>query len=394
MTETAAARSGALSGLRVLELCAFVAAPLAGLTLAQLGAEVTRVDLPGGNADIGRLPLAPSGRSLYWASLNAGKRSAEVDFRTGQGQALIRDWLAQSGPPGGIVVTNLPLDEPLGYEALRAAREDLIYVQLKGSPDDRSEFDYTVNCAVGFPLVTGSEGAQPVNHVLPAWDVIAGLMLANAVLAAVLERTRTGRGQRVELALSDVAMATVANLGYLAEAQINGTERLPDANFLYGAYGDAFRTRNGRYMMVAAITDRQWRNLLVAVDLQDKLPQAASALGLDLTTQGGRYAARHFVSAALRPWFAARGLDEAGNALERAGVLWGPYRSFRQLLAEDRRCSTDNPMFGEVTHPGIGTLLAAGSPLRFSAFERIPSAAAPELGRDTDALRREARGAR
>src|SRR6185369_13965951 len=107
MTSGAANSGGSamLSGLRIVEVSAFVAAPLCGLTLAQLGADVIRIDPPGGNIDIGRLPRAPSGRSLYWSSLNRGKRSVEIDFRKPEGKALVRRILASSGKNGGILVT-------------------------------------------------------------------------------------------------------------------------------------------------------------------------------------------------------------------------------------------------------------------------------------------------
>jgi len=137
----------------------------------------------GGNFDIHRSPLS-GGRSLYWASLNRGKRSVEIDYRRPEGRRLVRGLLGHAGDGGGILVTNLPLKDDLADAELLRWRPDLIVIRLSGSPDGRSELDYTVNCAVGFPLITGHSGDTPVNHVLPAWDGLAGLTLAVAVLAA------------------------------------------------------------------------------------------------------------------------------------------------------------------------------------------------------------------
>ncbi|HVL56331.1 MAG TPA: CoA transferase [Burkholderiaceae bacterium] len=373
-----------LSGLRVVEFSAFVAAPLAGLSLAQLGADVIRVDPIGGNIDIGRLPLNADGRSLYWASLNRGKRSVELDLRSPRGRQLLQDLICAPGDGGAIFVTNLGVEGELGYDALAARRPDLIMVQLIGSPDGANALDYTVNAAVGFPLATGDRRSAPVNHLLPAWDVITGMTIANAVLAAERHRRLTGAGQQIRVALSDVAMATASNLGYIAEVEVNGTERRPDANYVYGAYGDSFETADARHVMVVAISNRQWRALVGAVGVADALTAAAAALGYRLDTEGGRYQARELISAFLRPWFAARTLAQVAAAFGDRAILWGPYRSFAQMLAEDPRCSEANPMFRRVDHPGVGSFLTAGSPLAFGRSAPVAPGVAPQLGQHTE----------
>jgi 2-methylfumaryl-CoA isomerase len=372
-----------LCGLRIIEFSAFVAAPSAGLALAQLGADVFRIDPLGGNIDTRRLPLNAEGRSLYWANLNRGKRSVELDVRSTAGRALMQRLICAPGEGPAIFLTNLAVDGELSYAALSALRPDLIMVQLSGSPDGSSAVDYTVNCAAGFPGVTGSGSDGPVNHVLPAWDVTAGQMLALAVLAAERHWRRTGQGQHVNLALSDVAMATVANLGYLADVELNGTQRRADGNFLYGAYGDSFTCADDRHVMIVAITDRQWAALLRAVGLHDALPAAAAALGLRLDSEAARYHARELISTALRPWFAARTLADVGAAFIDRSLLWGPYRNFGQMLAEDPRCSEANNMFRRTEHPGVGSFLTAASPLSFSAATRLAPGIAPRLGEHT-----------
>ena len=375
-----------LSGLRVIEFSAFVAAPSAGLALAQLGADVIRVDPPGGNIDIDRAPRNADGRSLYWASLNRGKRSVELNVRSPAGRTLMQRLICAPGEGPAVFLTNLSVDGELSYAALSKIRPDLIMVQLSGSPDGSNAVDYTVNCAAGFPGITGSGRDGPVNHVLPAWDITAGQMLALAVLAAERHWRRTGEGQHVKLALSDVAMATAANLGYLADAELNGTQRRADGNFLYGAYGDSFTCADGRHVMVVAITDRQWAALLRATGLQESLPRAADALGHRLDDETGRYAARELISTALRPWFAARTLAEVATAFTDRALLWGPYRDFQQMLAEDPRASEANPMFCRTLHPGVGECLTATTPLDFGATPRVPPGVAPRLGEHTTAV--------
>ena len=381
-----------LHGLRVVEFPAFVAAPLGGLTLAQLGADVIRVDPVGGNIDIGRWPLNAAGRSLYWASLNRGKRSVEINVRKPEGKRLLHELITAPGDGAGIFITNLPVDGELAYEALAKTRPDLIMVQLAGSPDGANALDYTVNCAVGFPLVTGDARSVPVNHVIPMWDMAAGLSIALAVLAADRRRRDTGEGQLIRLALSDVAMAMASNLGYIAEAEVNDTDRQPDGNFLFGAYGDAFHTADGRHVMVVAISRRQWQALVKAIGVGDPLTQAAAAIGYQLDDEGGRYEARGLISAFLKPWFAKRTLKEIEAAFTDPSILWAPYRTFRQMLAEDKRCSEWNPMFRRVDHPGAGTFLTATSPLAFSAAERVAPGIGPQLGQHGETVLREVLG--
>lgn len=385
---TVHSRPALLEGITVIELSAFVAAPLCGLTLSQLGARVIRIDPPGGNMDVSRMPHAPDGQSLYWTSLNRGKASVVIDFKQPKGQEVIRRMLGAPGDDGCILVTNLALEGELDYESLRSARPDVIVVRLLGSPDGRREVDYTVNCAVGFPMMTGMPGQGPVNHVLPAWDVVAGLTLSNAVVAAVLDRRRTGRGALVTLALSDVAMWAMSSLGYVADAAVNGTCRLQDGNFLYGAYGDTFRTGDGRHVIVVAISDGQWRALLQALGLGKAVSEAAIAMDHDLSNESGRYAARDFISACLRPWFASRRFADVEKVLSASKALWGAYRTVPQMLEEDRRCSTDNPIFELADHPGAGRYLVSRSPLSVEGIERRSAGAPPRLGEDTEAVLR------
>ncbi len=372
-----------LQGLRVVEYSAFIAAPLCGLTLAQLGAEVIRVDPLGGNVDIDRWPVTAGGRSLYWAGLNKGKRSVTLDLKSPEGRATLRELILSAGA----FLTNLPVSGDLGWESLSKARPDLIMLVLEGNPDGSTAVDYTVNCATGYPLVTGGATPDaPVNHVFPAWDAVAGLSLATGLLAAERRRLLTGRGELIRLALSDAAFAMVGNLGHLAEVEVNGQDRPSLGNDLYGAFGRDFGCRDGRRVMVVAVTPRQWRALVAATGTAEAMAAMAAETGLDLDDEGNRFAVRDRLGAILSPWFADRALPELRDAFAGTAVCWGPYQSFAQLLREDPRCSEANPVFARVDHPGIGPHLTPGSPLRLADAERVPPAACPILGQDTEAV--------
>jgi 2-methylfumaryl-CoA isomerase len=353
---------GVLEGLRVLELSAFVAAPLGGATLAGLGAEVVRVDPLGGGIDIGRWPLY-EGRSLYWAGLNRGKRSVTLDLRSERGQELA----ARLAVATGTLLTNLPTRGPLAYERLRERRADLVMVEIGGRPDGRPAVDYTVNAGAGFPWVTGPEGYdRPVNHVLPAWDVATGLLAATGVLAADRRRLRTGEGALVRLSLAEVAVAVASHLGLLDEARLVDEPRGRFGNHLYGTFARDFETADGRFLIVLALTPRQWRSLCEATGLPfDRIPA-------DLRDEGERWRHREEICALLEPWIGARPFQEVAEVFERHQVLWGPYRTFKELVTEEPLAAAP-----------------AATPLRFEGEERAPVSPGPELGADTEAVLRE-----
>jgi 2-methylfumaryl-CoA isomerase len=372
--------------MRIVEGSAFVAAPLCGLTLAQLGAEVIRFDQIGGGLDYGRWPLGPNGRSLYWAGLNKGKRSIGIDLKSAEGRELAVALATADGPDAGIFVTNFPDAGWLGYEALRARRADLIHLNIMGNADGSSAVDYTVNCAVGLPFITGdAPDDTPVNHTLPAWDIATGHLAAVGVLAAERHRRLTGEGQRVKLPLSDVAFAAIGALGHIAETELGPVPRRRYGNALYGAFGRDFATGDGRRVMIVAITPRQWTALVGATGIAAGVADIEARTGLDLGDEGERFAARGDIAALIAPWCAARTLGEIAEAFGPTGVCWGPYQTFHQMLAEDPRCSPANAMFGVVEHGGVGDVLTPASPLAFDGFERTP-AAAPVVGQDTDAV--------
>ena len=380
-----------LEDLRIVEISAFVAAPLGGMTMAQMGAEVIRIDPIGGGIDFSRWPVTRDGGSLYWAGLNKAKRSVALALDKPEGREIAHAIITAPGAGAGILLTNLPPSRRLDFTTLRAARGDLIMLRLVGNRDGSAAVDYTVNAASGFPLVTGHGGA-PVNHVLPAWDIAAGLYLATGLLAAERHRRRTGEGQEVVLALSDVMLATMGNLGYIADVQINGSARPAIGNDLYGSFGRDFATADGHRVMIIALTPRQWRAIGTATGLADRLQMIGPMMDVDLDTEAGRYEARDAIAAVLARWCSSRSLNEIRRAFTGTGVVWGQFQDLQQLVREDPRCSEANPIFATVDQPGIGDYLMPGLPLDFSAQERLLPRRAPRLGEHTDLVLAEVLG--
>jgi 2-methylfumaryl-CoA isomerase len=350
-----------------------------------LGADVIRIDLPGGGLDQRRWPVTRDDVSLFWCGLNKGKRSVCIDFTHPEGRELAMQLITAPGPDAGLLLTNFPPRGCWSYEALRTRREDLIQLTIQGNRQGGSAVDYTVNAVTGLPFLTGPAGsADPVNHVLPAWDLVTGQLAATGLLAAERHRTRTGAGQHIKLSLEDVALATMGNLGFLAEAQL-GTERPRVGNYLYGAFGADFLCADGRRVMVVALTPKQWSALCEALELREPVAALERSLGLDLTHEGNRYVARDSIAALVAPRIGSRSSAAIAELFGRCGVCFSEYRTVTELLGESA-CSVQNPLFAMVAQPGVGDLLTPGNPLDFSAGGSIAPVAAPRLGEHTEAV--------
>ncbi|MFK8019957.1 MAG: CoA transferase [Pseudomonadales bacterium] len=386
-----------LAGMRVVEGSAFVAAPSGGMTLAQLGADVIRFDPIAGGIDYRRWPVTDSGKSLYWHSLNKGKRSIAIDFKRPEGREILTRLIASPGEDAGMFLTNFPARGWLADEALREHRKDLIYLNLTGDRHGGSALDYTVNSKVGFPFLTGegsdnrantgsSKGRQPINNPLPAWDVIAGQHIALGLLAAERHRQRTGEGQFVSLALADVALATVGHLGYIGEAMINGVEREASGNSIYGTFGRDFVSRDGISLMIVGVSPNQWRAIVEVSGRAAQVAQLADQMGLNFDKEGDRYAGTDALCGIFEPWFAQHDYQQLVSKLDAAGVCWGKYQSIAELVESDIDCSIDNPLFEQVNQPGIGEYLVPHNPLGFGAADRQTPRPAPLLGQHTEEI--------
>jgi 2-methylfumaryl-CoA isomerase len=382
-----------LKGMRVVEGSAFVAVPLAGMTLAQMGAEVIRFDRLGGGLDAGRWPLAPNGESLFWAGMNKGKKSIAVDMKSPEGRELITRIITAPGDDAGLFLTNLRVRGWMDYDTLCKDRDDLIMVTLTGDRHGRPQVDYTVNPALGIPHMTGpADSDAPVAHALPAWDLIAGNMCVSALLAAERHRLRGYGGQEVEIALKDVAAATLGHLGMIGDVALNAQDRGKSGNALYGAYGQDFVCADGRRVMVIGLTDRQWRGICKATGTTEAMASLEQRIGVSLADEGNRWRFRDDITAVLKPWFDQRRVPDFDTAFNEAGLTWSEFRTVREAVETDADLSPDNPMFADVMQPGIGQFPVPAHPAAFSASGRVAAQPAPRLGQHTEEILTEIAG--
>jgi 2-methylfumaryl-CoA isomerase len=370
-----------LNGLSVIEASSFVASPTAGLYMAQMGAEVIRVDQIGGGPDFHRWPVTGANDSLYWENLNRAKKSVALDLSSPQGRELLQQLVRSTGQ----FVTNFPVDGFLSHTVLSDGCPQLVTVRVMGWADGSPALDYTVNNAVGYPMMTGA-GPEPVNHVLPAWDLLTGAYAAFAMLAALRKRDESGIGSEVRVPLSDVAIGTVANLGGIAEVLHAGTDRPRLGNAVYGLFGRDFVTADGVRTMIVVVTPRQWSNLVASLCLQEPIAALEAQRGVSFAKDDGlRFQHRDALYPLFEAAIVARQHSDLAAAWDAAGIVHSPYRTQLQA-AQDARLVTDNPVFGTTINPSGIAYPAAGSFATIPQMERQPPQPAPHNGANSEEI--------
>ncbi len=371
--------------MTVIEGASFVAAPSAGLYLSQMGADVIRFDQIGGGPDFGRWPITDQGASLYWEGLNKGKRSVAVDLKSPEGRELVTQLITAPGPSCGLFLTNYPAAGFLSYDKLRAERNDLIAVRVMGKRDGKPAVDYTVNCAVGYPFMTGPEDLpSPVNHVLPAWDLLTGAYAAFAMVSAERHRRLNGGGTEIRVPLDDMAAATLSNLGHLAEVLVSGADRPKTGNAIYGMFGRDFETSDGKRIMLTVVTPKHWSTLTQLMGIVDAAANIESELDVNFAQdEGARFTHRERLFPLLQEKIGAVSFDAITAKFDAAGIVWGPYRTVREA-ALDPAMIDDNPIFSTISQPSGHDYAAAGAPGTIPGMERSNARPAPTLGRHTE----------
>lgn len=383
-----------LGNLRIVEGASFVAAPSCGLYLAQLGAEVIRFDQIGGGPDFGRWPKDEGGHSLYWEGLNKGKKSIAIDLRKPEGRELAVRLATAPGKGGGIFLTNYPVEGFLSHANLVRHRADQITVRVMGWADGGSALDYTINAAVGVPLMTGHpDDPRPVNHVLPAWDLLTGSLAALSLLASERRRAETGEGEEVRVPLSDVAISALGNLGQIAEVVTGGRDRPRVGNDLFGAFGRDFVTADGRPVMVVAITARQWSGLVNALGIAGAIAVVEAERSVSFARDEGiRFEHRDAINPIVEKAVAGLPFAALKSAFDANDVCWAPYRTLRQAVAEDRPLVADNPLFSHVRHPSGRSYPTPGYAATMTGTPRADAVAASVLGANTEEVLAEVLG--
>jgi crotonobetainyl-CoA:carnitine CoA-transferase CaiB-like acyl-CoA transferase len=388
MTDSDDSPRGPLHGLRVLDLSRVLAGPLCTMVLGDLGAHVLKVERPGAGDDTRTWgpPWAhgPDGReAAYYLCANRNKRSVTADLKSDAGRELVRTLAREAD----VVVENFApgmLDGwGLGYGALSAANPRLVFCSITGYGSDGPEagrpgYDFAVQARAGWMAVTGDPFGAPTKAGVAIVDVLTGQNAAIAILAALRERDAAGRGQRVEVALFDTAVAGLINVTQAALVTEKEPTRWGNAHPTIVPY-QAFDAAD-RAFVVAVGNDAQWRKLCEAMGAADLAADTRFA------TNPGRVEHRGELVGALADRFRARTAAEWLETMERAGVPCAPVQGVREALADPVLTERDGlwPMEGAT----YGTVPTVASPLRFSRTRAALRDPAPALGEHTDEIGR------
>lgn len=371
-----------LEGVRILDFSRVLAGPMATQILAELGAEVVKIERPrGGDESRSFEPLLPHGESAYFFAFNRGKKSITLNLKSKEGQRIAAGLAAKFD----VVLENfLPGDMDrfnLGYETLSAKNPSLIFVSNTGFGQngpyrDRNGYDTIFQALSGFMHLTGHADSPPAKAGVPIADMSSGLWIAIAILTGLAGRGRSGKGCYIDMAMMDIQASLLA----LAAARLfaldedigrSGTEhpgRVPSA---------AFQCRDGGWLHISG-SDQHWKAICEVLELHD--------LGADpeLAINRGRVKERGRVMENLRSAIAARYRTPLAEALRARGIPAGEVNTVREILNDPHMNARD--VVSGFEHPTEGRFPALRTPIRFDGYDDPDPGCPPLLGADTQTI--------
>ncbi|HKV88040.1 MAG TPA: CoA transferase [Candidatus Dormibacteraeota bacterium] len=367
-----------LAGIRVVEIGNYMAAPFCAMQLADLGADVVKVETPAGGDTVRSVAPLLDGEGSAFLRLNRNKRSIALDLKSPEGKEVFRRLVAGAD----VVVENLRpgtmKDLELDYSSLSRINRRLVYVAASGWGQDgplkdRAGLDIAAQARSGLMSITGQPGEDPVKVGVPVTDMACALYGALAATAALLARGASGAGQYIDVSLFESAVSlTVWEAGlYFATGQVpapSGSAHQASAPY------QAFRASNG-WLTLGATTRPNWTALCRVLGLESLVddPRYGDA--------NLRHANRAALAAEIEAVTSQQTVEHWISALERAGVPCAPIQDMGQVFHDAALESRD--FFWDAPHPTLGTVRQLGSPMRFSKSAVRRERAAPSLGQDT-----------
>jgi crotonobetainyl-CoA:carnitine CoA-transferase CaiB-like acyl-CoA transferase len=378
MSETDGGARPPLTGVRVLEVGVFMAAPFAAMQLADLGAEVIKIEDPRAGDPVRASGPFVDGESSPYLRLNRNKESVALDLKSEAGKQA---FLALVGT-ADVVVENLRPGAMarLGLDAagVHAVNPRVVYASGSGWGQGGPlaplpGLDIMAQARSGIMSITGTPGGEPVKVGVPVCDLVCGLYLALAVTAALRERDRTGVGQAVDVSLFEagVSLAVWEAGKYFATGEVGGP--LGSAHQSQAPY-QAFRTSDG-WITIGANTPNTWAGFCTALGLEDELADERNS---DATK---RHARREELQSAIEQRTTERTTDDLLAALGEAGVPCAPINDYGQVFTDEHLGVRD--FFWDAPHPSLPAQRQIGSPMRLSASPPVRDHAGPPLGADT-----------
>ena len=374
----------ALDGMRVIEITQVMSGPYCGLLLADLGADVIKVEKPGGDDSRRMAPPTLNGESAAFMAINRNKRGIGLDLKTQKGQEILRtlaataDVLIENFRPGTM--------ESLGlsYSDLSTLNPALIYCSISGFGQtgpyrDRGGFDLVAQAMSGLMSITGHADQPPVKVGVPIADLNAGIYACYAILAAYIHRLKTGQGQRIDTSLLEAGLAYTFWESSIFFATGESPPAMGSAHRISAPY-QALRASDG-YLTLGAANQKTWERLCAAIDRRDLLEDPRFATNPDRTQH------QQELAAILEAVFATRTVAEWLALLDRSGVPAGPVYDMKQVYADPQVQARE--MMVDVEHPTAGKTRAIGIPVKLSETPGSIRRPAPTLGEHTDEILRD-----
>lgn len=370
----------ALGDLLVLDLTRILSGPFATMTLADLGADVIKIEQPGTGDDTRQWgPPFQGGEAAYFLSVNRNKRSLAVDLKTADGLQIVQELARRAD----VVVENFRPGTAarlgVGYEDLSRENPGLVYASISGygqtGPDaERAGYDAIAQARSGIMSVTGEADGPPVRVGVSSADLVAGMWASIGILAALHEKQRTGAGQWVDISLLDgsVSWLTYVSSGYFASGEI--PKRYGSAHPTIAPY-QAFPTADG-FVMVAVGNDSLWRKYAAAIGRQDLAEDERFA------SNPSRVAWRETLIPLLERVMRTRTTGDWVATLDDSGVPVGPIQTVDQALLDPQVLARN--MVSELVHPTAGPMKVVGCPVRLTRTPPSVRTAPPLLGQETD----------
>jgi crotonobetainyl-CoA:carnitine CoA-transferase CaiB-like acyl-CoA transferase len=351
-----------LEGIRVLDFSVYLSGPWCGMLLADMGAEVIRVEKPGGSEDRKLGPFAPSGDSLGVISTNRNKKGITLNLQSPKGRELLERLVKQAD----VLIENFgaPAKEALGlsYPALKELNPGIILVSISGYGQNgplshRPSFDPIAQALAGGMPYAGFPGAPPTRTPVQYVDFGTGMYAALGAIMALYHREKTGEGQMVDASLLDTAVSFVGGFGVAAEYKLTGHLRPQIGNHSFYTFADSFQARDG-WVFISAASDSLWRRLCKALGREE---MASDPRFCD---NYHRFQNRQLIGPVVSQWVAERTVAEVVNYLEKARVPCAPINSVAEALENPQVQARE--MLVEVDYPGIGAVPIGGLPIKLS----------------------------
>jgi len=371
-----------LSGVLVLDLSRFQACPLCGMVLADMGAEVIRIEPPGGAPDRTWGQLGPDGETLLYKVVARNKKGITLDLKATEGKDIFKDLISRADVILHNFTPGAPIGRDMNYESLKKINPAIIVAALSGygqtGPDaDAPCFDGTAQARAGSMPLNGFPGDPPIKPGLPYIDVTSGLCAAIGVLLALYHREKTGQGQSIDVSLFDTALFATQSVGTLLLYHLFGEIRSRIGNRGFHSFNGCFKAKDN-WIVVATATNSIWKRFMRAIERDDMADDPRFRTDMD------RFNAAHLIDPIVSAWVGERSSDEVLDLLKKARVPCSVMNTVDRLLDDPQVKARDMVQFME--YPNLGEVPVPGIPIKLSLSPGSLRTPAPQLGEHNEEI--------